>query len=136
MPDDMDVEMTDTIAPMPATTTLPESVAGYRRADVYAAGRDSIHAFYSDGLFSFSVFESPRTGLPAAFERATVFEVSGKRYRRLVTPTSVWVHWDAPDRSYLLVGDLPPDHLMGVLQRLPAPGQRGFLVRLWRALFG
>ena len=29
----------------------------------------------------------------------------GAIYHRIVTPTVVWVHWDAPDRSYVLVGE-------------------------------
>ena len=73
---------------------------------------------------------------PPEFDGATELEVDGRTYRRMVTPTSLWVHWNAPDRSYVLVGDLPPDHLLEVLERLPAPGERGLLVRLWRRLFG
>ncbi len=137
MPDTMpEVEVMNRASRMSAPASLPESVAGYRRADVYDAGPGAVHAFYTDGLFSFSVFEVGRADRPPAFDKATEFEVGGKTYRRIVTPTSLWIHWNAPDRTYVLVGDLPPDHLREVLERLPAPGERGFLVRLWRRLFG
>jgi hypothetical protein len=119
-----------------AESDLPGSLAGYRRADAYAGPEGAVQAFYSDGLFSFSVFESHRTATPEAFRSATAFEVGGKLYRRIVTPTVTWVQWHAPDESYVLVGDLPPDHLVEVLRGLPEPGDRGLLVRLWRRLFG
>lgn len=137
MPDDMpEIEVMETVHPMAASTSLPSAMAGYLRADVYDAGGGTIQTFYTDGIFSFSVFEAKRGQRPAAFDRATEFATGGNRYRRIITPTNTWVHWDAPDRSYVLVGDLPPDHLMDVLDLLPSPGQRGFLVRWWRAVFG
>jgi len=137
MPDTMpEIEIMNKASRMISPGSLPESVAGYRRVDVYEAGDSAVHAFYTDGLFSFSVFEAKRGDRPPAFDGATEFEADGRAYRRLVTPTSLWVHWNAPDRTYVLVGDLPPDHLLEVLERLPAPGERGLLVRLWRRLFG
>ncbi|MCJ7726331.1 MAG: hypothetical protein MUP76_08105 [Acidimicrobiia bacterium] len=137
MPDEMPpMETMETIHPMASSGSLPAAVNGYVRADVYDAGSGAVQAFYTDGVFSFSVFEAKRSGRPEAFERATEFEAGGDRYRRIITPTSTWVHWDAPDRSYVLVGDLPPDHLLRVLEDFPAPGNRSFFVRLWRNLFG
>jgi negative regulator of sigma E activity len=135
-PEMPEMEMMGTARTVTAPEALPAEVAGYVRADVYDGGEQMIQAFYTDGLFSFSVFESPRTGRPAAFDLATEFLVSGHAYRRIVAPTTVWVHWNAPDRTYVLVGDLPPDHLARVLGDLPEPGQRNWLVRLWRRLFG
>jgi len=137
MPDSMpEMEMMGTVKPMADSTSLPESAGGYLQADVYDAGGGAVQAFYTDGLFSFSVFEMKRGQRPSEFDTATEFEAQGSRYRRIVTPTNIWVHWNAPDRSYVLVGDLPPDHLMTVLDVLPAPGDRGLLVRLWRRIFG
>jgi hypothetical protein len=118
------------------TGDLPDQVAGYRRADVYVGDEGTMQAFYTDGLFSFSVFEARRGRTPAAFEGATRFEVGGETYRRIVKPSEMWVHWNAPDRSYVLVGDLPPDHLTTILGGMPEPGDRALLVRLWRRLFG
>lgn len=118
-----------------AASRLPHDTAGYRLVDVYEAPGGT-QSYYSDGLFSFSVFEARRGPTPAEFERATRFGIDGEVYRRVVTPTSVWVHWNSPDNSYVLVGDLPPDHLIAVLRTLPEPGGPAFLVRLWRRLFG
>ncbi len=137
MPDDMpEMEEMDIIRPMADSTALPDSIGGYLRADVYDAGGGAVQAFYTDGVFSFSVFEARRGDRPVEFDRATEFVTGGASYRRIITPTGIWVHWSAPDRSYVLVGDLPPDHLAAVLDRLPRPGNRGFLVRLWRRIFG
>lgn len=127
---------TQMMMPTAATGDLPASLAGYRRADTYGHAGSVLQGYYSDGLFSFSVFESRRGRTPEQFARATVFTVGGASYRRLVTPSHLWVQWHSPDRSYVLVGDLPPDHLISVLGELPAPGDRGIFVRLWRRLFG
>jgi hypothetical protein len=137
MPDSMpDMMEMDYLSRAPDAGALPEDLAGYRLADAYRADEDTVQAFYTDGLFSFSVFEAKRGERPEVFEGATRFEADGEEYRRIVTPSVVWVHWNAPDRTYVLVGDLPPDHLTDVLDELPDPGDRGFLVRLWRRLFG
>jgi hypothetical protein len=125
------------MTPVAAPDRLPAAVGShYLRMDTYQAPGGALQAFYSDGLFSFSLFESPRSDTPAAFDRATRFEVAGESYRRLVMPSDVWVLWHAPDRTYLLVGDLPPDHLEQVLVDLPEPGDRAWPVRWWRRLFG
>lgn len=119
-----------------APDRFPAETSGYRRADAYTAGDAGLHVYYSDGLFSFSVFEAKRGAPPDGLAAASVWKVAGREYRRLVTPAHVWVHWNGPDHSYLLVGDLPPDHLERVLEDLPEPGERSLLVRLWRRLFG
>ncbi|MFQ5947889.1 MAG: hypothetical protein ACE5KX_03400 [Acidimicrobiia bacterium] len=115
---------------------LSDALAGYRRADTYVGPDATIHAFYTDGLFAFSVFEARRGQMPEIFDTAREFESGGHGYRRIVNPSEVWVLWNAPDRSYILVGDLPPDHIEAALAELPRPGNRNPLVRLWRTLFG
>lgn len=124
------------VAGIDAVPTLPDDLAGYRRVDTYAVAGGGVHAYYADGLFSFSVFENRRGATPEPFRHAGLLVVGGARYRRVITPTEVWVYWNAPDRSYVLVGDLPPDHLAAALGELPRPGDRALLVRLWRRLFG
>ncbi|OFW67082.1 MAG: hypothetical protein A2Z12_04130 [Actinobacteria bacterium RBG_16_68_21] len=124
------------VMPMAEYSGLPGILAGYRLTDTYGDPNGIVQGYYSDGLFSFSVFESKRGGTPGAFADAAAFTVDGSAYRRLVTPSYAWVQWHAPDRSYVLVGDLPPDHLAAVLVELPRPGDRGLFVRLWRRLFG
>jgi hypothetical protein len=137
MPNTMpDIHEMSTLSASPSAGDLPPEAAGYRMADVYRSGEAAIQAFYTDGLFSFSVFEAKRGERPDVFDAATRFEVNGEEYRRIVKPSQVWIHWDAPNRTYVLVGDLPPDHLAEVLAELPEPGDRAFLVRLWRRLFG
>jgi len=133
MPDDfMERDMVMAAA---ASPRLPGSTHGYSRNDTYRMAA-STQSFYSDGLFSFSVFESGRGAIPEEFGSATPFEVGGAAYRRIVTPNHVWVQWTTPDHSYVLVGDLPPDHLTAVLVDLPPPGTRGVIMRWLHALFG
>ncbi len=124
------------LMPEQPSSRLPDSVFGYLRKDTYAMAGDGTQAFYTDGLFSFSVFETGRGTGPAEFGSATRFEVEGVLYGRIVTASNVWVHWRAPERSYVLVGDLPPDHIEGVLGELPRPGVRGVIMRLLARLFG
>jgi negative regulator of sigma E activity len=126
----------ETMVAVDPPASLPDEVAGYRRVDTYLVTGETVQAFYSDGLFSFSVFEARRGATPETFRDAATWEVAGERYRRIVTPAHAWVQWHAPDRSYVLVGDLPPDHLAEVLSALPEPGNRSWFVRMWRRLFG
>ena len=124
------------MAPGVGSDRLPETLGAYERADVYEAPGGGTHAYYTDGLFAFSVFEYPRAATPNAFDRAGDIELDGHRYRRIVEPSQIWLQWNAPDHGYVLVGDLPPDHLNSVVAELPDPGDRGILVRFWRRLFG
>jgi hypothetical protein len=122
--------------PTNASPRLPRQSVGYRLVDAYAAPGGGTQSYYSDGLFSFSVFESKRGSTPEVFSDATAFQVGGETYRRIITPSHVWVQWHSPDRTYVLVGDLPPDHVAAVLPAFPEPGNRAFFVRMWRRLFG
>jgi hypothetical protein len=115
---------------------LPATVAGYQRADTYAGPSDSVHAFYTDGLFYFSIFELPGGTRLGGLEDAAVVLVGGNEYRRLVSSGGIWVYWEG-ETAYLLVGDLPPDHLLQVLEELPQPkGKGNFISRLLRGIFG
>lgn len=115
---------------------LSETVAGYVRVDSYAGPDDSVHAFYTDGLFSFSVFliEGELAGGP--FEDADTMQVGGADYRWLLTPSDIWLQWAGGGKTFVLVGDLPPDHLREVLGELPRPSQGNIFSRIWRGLFG
>ena len=116
---------------------LPESVAGYRLTDVYAGPQNGRQAFYTDGLFTFSVFTTRgRANWGAIADDEHPYIAGGRSYLRVVTPTSVWVLWNAPATAMALVGDLPPDHLDEVLGELPLPGTDNWLRRMWRTLFG
>lgn len=113
---------------------LAATVAGYSRADAYEAQDGTVHAFYSDGLFSFSVFELGREApLPESGDLVR-FEADGTDYRAVVDPAEITVIWSAEGRTYVLMGDLPPDHLERALDELPK--ESSLLSRLWRGLFG
>ncbi len=117
-------------------TSLPAMVAGYGRLDVYRDQDGVIQAFYGDGLFSFSVFQLRGDHWERRFREASAFHVDGDAYAVLANPADVWVRWMNHGTTYLLVGDLPPDHLEVVLAQLPEPGDGNLLARLWRGLFG
>ncbi len=115
---------------------LPVTAGGYARVDAYGFEGEQIQAFYSDGLFSFSVFAIAGRIDAGPLGEATEFEVDRSVYRRMVTAGDVWVYWTAAGTSYVLVGDLPPDHLQDVLSDLPHRQRRGLLSRIWHGLFG
>ncbi|MGB5379609.1 MAG: hypothetical protein WBO25_01285 [Acidimicrobiia bacterium] len=116
---------------------LPIELAGYRLIDVYAAPHDGRQAFYTDGLFSFSVFTTVgRADWASVAKSEHPYTVDGYNYLRVISPTSVTVLWNAPTTAIALVGDLPPDHLGEVLGELPLPGTDNWMKRMWRKLFG
>lgn len=115
---------------------LADAVAGYVRVDTYAGPDDSLHAFYSDGLFSFSIFLIEGRAPAGPFTDADVMRVDGSSYRWILTPSDMWVQWDGDGVTYVLVGDLPPDHLEQVLAGFPSPSRGNILARFWHGLFG
>jgi hypothetical protein len=107
-------------------SSLPLNAGGYVLGDAYDGPGDAAQAFYSDGLFSFSVFEvSARVALER-FADAEAFVTEVGEYRILVDAYELWVMWERDGTGYVLVGDLPPDHLIAVLADLPHPGGRNF----------
>ncbi|MEA3510535.1 MAG: hypothetical protein U9R51_03775 [Actinomycetota bacterium] len=116
---------------------LPVDAAGYQLVDVYTGPQGANQAFYTDGLFSFSVFTtSGRMNWEAAIDDEVPYAVDGYAYWRIINPASLWVMWNAPGTAIALVGDLPPDHLEEVLAELPRPGTDGWMTRMWHRLFG
>lgn len=116
---------------------LPIELAGYRLIDVYTAPRDGRQAFYTDGLFSFSVFTTRgRADWPKIANNEHAYTADGYDYLRVISPTSVTLLWNAPTTAIALVGDLPPDHLDEVLGELPLPGTDNWMKRMWRKVFG
>lgn len=116
---------------------FPVDAAGYQLVDAYAGPKDSHQAFYTDGLFSFSVFTTEgRVNWEAVIEDELPYAVDGHSYWRVIDPASVWVLWNAPGMTFALLGDLPPDHLEDVLADLPRPGTDGWMKRMWTRLFG
>ena len=115
---------------------LPARVGGFDRLDVYEGPESSTVAYYSDGVFSFTVIASRRTVTVPELEDAPVAEVAGKKYQRLFQPGQVVYAWESHVGGYALIGDLPIDLQEAVLLDLPRPGRPGFFVRLWRSWFG
>lgn len=117
-------------------TTAPEAVGGYRLVDAFDGPAGSEQAFYSDGLFSFSLFVMSEDTSVEGFEDPRTLETDRGTYDLLTTARDVRVHWSDGDHHYVVVGDLPPDHLETVLDELPRPGTASIFTRIWRALFG
>lgn len=111
-------------------TSLPATAGDYDRVDAYTGGDGIPQAFYSDGLFSFSVFEVGARQVAERFDDATVLRVDETEYLLVVQPTELWVAWERGDDGLVLVGDLPPDHLRRVLQDLPEPRRPNLLERI------
>lgn len=118
------------VMPRIAQSSLPAAVAGYERLDTYMASDGVTHAFYGDGLFSFSIFVLPDGNAQPTLDRATSLDVDGDRYLVLVEPAETWVSWTHEEVGYVLVGDLPPDHLVEVLAELPNPKGRNLIDRI------
>lgn len=112
---------------------FPESVAGFTRLDQYQDSDGFRFTYYSDGFFSFAVFQTPaRVHLPEATD--VRFEQSA--YLRSFTAGQVIYVWETRTGGMAMVGDLPPDLHQSVLTSLPLPHDPGLLRRLWRTLFG
>lgn len=111
---------------------LPEELAGFHRLDEYA--EDGLtFAYYSDGFFSFAVFE---TDVVVELDQGTRVEIDDGDYRRAFSPGQVTFVWETRSGGMALIGDLPPDLHEEVLAELPPPGRAGWWGRLWRGLFG
>ena len=112
---------------------LPETLGGFERLDVYRDEEGILFAYYSDGFFSFAVFQTPT---PVTVEAGSKVTVGDGVYTRSFAPGQVTYAWETSVGAMALVGDLPPDMHEEVLQGLPAAQDPGLLRRLWRNLFG
>ena len=116
--------------------SLAASAGSYELADAYGGPNNSVQGFYTDGLFAFSLFVVSGAADSERLGEATNYKIDGRRYRRLVEPGEMWVSWASGGNTFVLVGDLPPDHLEAVLAELPKPNRSGFFSRLWNGIFG
>jgi len=112
---------------------LPTDVAGFERLDQYEDEDGLRFAYFSDGFFSFALFETP---IAVALPEATMVEMGSGVYRRAFTAGQVTYIWETRDGGMALVGDLPPDLHEAVLAEMPHPQDPGFFRRWWRNLFG
>ncbi len=138
---DTDVTASDAPAPSQAGTApvsidglgLPEEVSGFELLDQYEDEDGLRFAYYSDGFFSFAVFETP---VVVQLPESTEVELGSGEYDRAFTAGQVTFVWETRDGGMALVGDLPPDLHEAVLVEMPHPEDPGFLRRWWRNLFG
>lgn len=122
------------VAPsQPVETSLPDAIAGFQRLDVYEDQLGFRFAYYSDGFFSFAVFQTPAI---VRLENWSLYELAGDEYRRSFSPGQATYAWEARSGGMALVGDLPPDLHDDVLSALPAADTSNIFRRLWRSLFG
>lgn len=112
---------------------FPESVAGFTRLDQYQDSDGFRFTYYSDGFFSFAVFQTPaRVDFPDSIQ----VRIDQSAYQRSFTAGQVIYVWETRTGGMALVGDLPPDLHESVLTSLPRPYDPGLFRRLWRTLFG
>ncbi len=104
--------------------------------DTYDGPENSLVAYYSDGVFSFTVIASRRAVSIPELEDAPTVEVGDSKYQRHFLPGQVVYSWESKRGGYALIGDLPVDLQEAVLAELPRSGRPGFFVRLWRSWFG
>lgn len=121
------------LVPVEVSTAMPAATSGFDRLDLYEDADGFRFAYYSDGFFSFAVFETPTT---VVLEAAETVELSRGDYRRAFTAGQVTYVWETRSGGMALVGDLPPDLHQAVLDDLPGPESPGLFRRLWRSLFG
>ena len=97
----------------------------------------TLHLFYSDGLFSVSVFEQKGeldpAGLPPGAESRTVAGHDVRQYR---TPGGATIVWQSGDVVYTTVSDAPIDQLDGVLADLSLPRSTDALTRVTDFVLG
>jgi hypothetical protein len=115
------------------TSSLPERVSGFELLDQYEDESGVRFAYYSDGFFSFALFETP---MAVAVPEATPVDLESGDYLRVFTAGQVTYVWETRDSGMALVGDLPPDLHEAVLAEMPRPEDPGLFRRWWRALFG
>lgn len=132
---DVSIELVSYTGDM-AVINLPASAAGFTRIDVYEGSSQTAVAFYSDGLFSFTVVSSDKPlAIPELADVSTV-DINGSEYLRRFFPAQVVISWESARGGLALVGHLPLDMQQAVLADLPKPGRPFFLARWWRALTG
>jgi len=115
---------------------LPEEIAGYSLVDVFPGPGSSEQGFYSDGLFSFSLFTMPKQTKITGLDNPMAFVTNRGVYDMVPTAREVRLHWADSESNFVLVGDLPPDHARNVLAELPSPDTGSMFSRWWRWMFG
>lgn len=114
-------------------SSFPELMAGFTRLDQYEDTDGLKFTYYSDGFFSFALFQTPAM---VALPDGVVVQVGQGEYQRVFTAGQVFYSWETRNGGMAMVGDLPPDMHEAVLAELPDPERPGLFRRLWRSIFG
>ena len=88
------------------SAALPDDLHGYQLVDAFAGPAGSDQGFYSDGLFSFSLFTIASQTRVDGFDAATPMVTDRGAYDVLVTARDTRVHWQGNGDQYVIVGDL------------------------------
>jgi len=91
---------------------------GYRLLGRYEHDDGVVQLYYSDGLFSLSVFEQPGAVDWSALPRGESAHIGGLRARAFTTAVGTVVVWGDRDLVLTAVGDGPRDAVIGVVARL------------------
>lgn len=116
-----------------STSLLPAIIGEFTLLDAYVDDAGLTFGYYSDGFFSFAVFEST---VEIVLDGGVGHLLEGQQYLRQFSPGQVTYTWPVQGGGMALIGDLPPDMHDQVLEELPSPYDAGFFRKLWRNLFG
>jgi hypothetical protein len=123
----------EVLEPTQDTGAFPEILGTFQRLDIYEDGEGLVFAYYSDGFFSFAVFQTPSV---VELTEPGALTLEDRVYARSFAPGQVTYSWETRGGGMALMGDLPPDMHPEVLAGLAQPFSPGILGRLWRNLFG
>ncbi len=115
---------------------LPRLMAGYQLVGIFPAPGGAEQGFYSDGLFSFSLFTFSDTASVSGFETPGTMVTEDGTYDVVATARDVRIYWTDGSYDYVIVGDMPPDHAVEILAELPSPDTRSMFSRWWDRVFG
>ncbi len=121
-PRHVDTEQAQPLRSVPSGYRAPASLAGF---DLVTRSRhpDGVLLFYSDGIFSASVFEQPGelnwSALPAG---GTTRDLAGTRARAYRDPSGNVLVWERDGLVYTCVSDAPTDVFTNVVDGIAGAG--------------
>jgi MucB/RseB N-terminal domain len=109
----------------------------FQLAGRYDEDHGTLHLFYSDGLFSVSVFEQEGDLDPAGLpDGAESRNVGGRDVRQYRTPGGVVMVWQSGDVVYTTVSDAPADQIDDVVADFGPSGSPNTLDRVTDFVLG
>lgn len=126
------------IAKTNAAAEVPARLGhGFARTGLYRAADGSTHSFYSDGIYTVSVFrqdgELDRQELP---DDSTSTDYAGRTLTTYSTPSGAVVVWADDDRVFTLVSDAPKYDLDAIVRGLPEASEVGTATEVARFVLG